>query len=337
MQKKYRSKDIFEEMEEKKRSPLIPIIIFVSVVAILSVISLLILNALAEYTNIQIPWEEESKEETKKNPTSSKDQMDLVVPRFNKDTNPTTNTTVYNKVLNAYIGISDIKADEYGYLITFCLQSTRELYTTIDVKLITLDDFYISTTFSFSDKLDIDENGNILPEQKFTTYDFRIKKTELDEIGMFGFNRIKLIYDIENNNLNALNQEYYLAVNNELNIVNERKGLIKIDQKNKVTVSYYKTTTASDATYIYFDFNNENIDDDIKVYVKKLTINNKEYDMSDFEETSERQSRKSIFLMIPTKDISRVNTMKVQFFLVEEDSTTKEKSFYITNEYSRAY
>ena len=54
--------------------------------------------------------------------------------------------------------------------------------------------------------------------------------------------------------------------------------------------------------------------------------------MSDFEEITHRSCREEIFLKIPTKDIPRVNTMKVRFMLVEEN-TKGEKSFYITNEY----
>ena len=58
--------------------------------------------------------------------------------------------------------------------------------------------------------------------------------------------------------------------------------------------------------------------------------------MSKFEDISHRNSRESIYLVIPTRDVSRVNTMKVKFFLVEENEKG-EKSFYITNEYQRAF
>ena len=58
--------------------------------------------------------------------------------------------------------------------------------------------------------------------------------------------------------------------------------------------------------------------------------------MSYFEEISHRNSRESIYLSIPTKDVPRVNSMKVKFFLVDENANG-EKSFYITNEYQKAY
>ena len=74
-----------------------------------------------------------------------------------------------------------------------------------------------------------------------------------------------------------------------------------------------------------------------QVYVKEIYINNKIYDLSDFKGIANRSSQKALFLFIPTKDVERVNSMKVKFFLVEEDENTKEKSFYITNEYIRAY
>ena len=58
--------------------------------------------------------------------------------------------------------------------------------------------------------------------------------------------------------------------------------------------------------------------------------------MSNFKSISHRLAQEAIFIKIPTKDIPRVNTMKVRFMLVEEN-TKGEKSFYITNEYSKAY
>lgn len=331
MGKKYRSKDIFEELESKEKNPIIPIVIFLCVVTILSIITMIGIKLLEEHTDIDVPWTENKKENNKKKPTSSRDQMDLVVPIIRDTQKPDTS-------LGAYINISKIEKSDKGFLITISLQTNNKEYTTIEAKQITIDGFYFTTIFALSDKLDYGPDGSVLPltEQKPSEQEFLIKKKELDELDMFGFNNISIIYDIETPSETEKDKEFFIDFNNELDIVNERKGLINIDTKNKVTISYYKTVTADDATYIYFDFKNENDSKDIKIYVKELLINNKSYDMSNFETITHRNAREAIYLMIPTKDIPRVNTMKVRFFLVEENEQ-KEKSFYITNEYQKVY
>lgn len=328
MRKKYRGKDIFEE-ETKEKSPLIPIVIFVSVILVLSVITVLVFSLLEKHTTIDLPWTSNEKKDDKKKPGSSRDQMDLVVPSLEVNRRE-------HVVLNSKLDIIDIKKDKLGFLITFEVTTSAYDYATVEVKQVVLDGFYFTTTFAVSDRLDLTATGSKEPVQKGTPYQFRIKKTELDDIDMFGFNSIKLIYDIETPFKTETDREFFMTFNNELDIVNERTGLIQIDDKNEVVVSYYKTVAATDATYIYFDFENLNLKTDVEVYVKELVINNKIYDMSSFKDISHRDCREAIYLKIPTKEISRVNTMKVRFFLVETNSRG-EKSFFITDEYSKAY
>lgn len=331
MGKKYKGKDIFDELETKEKSPIIPIAIFLCVVTILGVITTIGINLLEEHTNIDIPWIDNKKKPSNNKVQSSRDQMELTVPRFSSNKVP-------KEDMDSYLDITKITKTNGGFLFTFSLQSNVEDYATVEAKQITLDGFYFTTTFAISDKLDYSPEGRKLPahEQKPTTCEFLIKKTELDDIDMFGFNKISIVYDISSPNYNKTNKEYFLKVNNDFGIVNERKGLINIDKKNEVEVNYYKIVTATDATYIYFDFKNSNKFKDIDIYVKELIINSEVYDMSTFKAVSHRNSREYVYLKIPTKDIPRVNTMKVKFFLVEVNEKG-ERSFYITNEYSKAY
>lgn len=331
MGKKYRGKDIFEELDAKDKNPIIPIVIFLCVVTILAVCTTIGIKLLEEYTDIDIPWTENKKTNKKKTPTSSRDLMDLELPRISEEDSSI-------NVLDSTITLKKITKSNKGFLITFSLQTLKGEYTTIEAKQITIDGFYFKTTFAISDKLDYDIDGNVLPpeEQKASEVEVLIKKTELDAIDMFGFNELSIIYDAESTLNKEKDKELYFGFYNSLNIVNERKGLINIDTKSNVVVSYFKTVTSEDATYFYFDFKNENIDKDLKIYVKELMINNEIYDMSNFEEVSHRNSREAIYLVIPAKEVPRVNTMKVRFFLVEENENN-EKSFFITNEYQKVY
>lgn len=328
MRKKLRKSDIFDELKEKKQSPVIPIIIFLSIVTILSAIVILIFNAIVNNANIDLPWVN-NKEEQKKPQTSSKDEMDLIIPSLPLDLNSL-------EILDAVVNFTKVTSDKNGYLITIELTSHSE-YTTMEVKEVVLDGFYLTTKFAVSDRIDYDENGWEKSEQDPTIYEMRIKQTELDELGIIGFNEIKLFFDIENEKEKMLDSNYSIIAINDLNIVNERKGLIQIDSKNELILSYYKTVDADDATYIYFDFNNQNRDKDLKIYVKKLEINGKLYDLQDFGDKVYRQSRRALYLKIPKKDFSRVNTFNVSFFVTEETRAGKVEYAYITNEYSRSY
>lgn len=328
MRRKLRKSDIFDELKEKKQSPVIPIIIFLSVVTILSVIVILIFNAVVDNAKIDLPWVN-NKEEKNKTQTSSKDEMDLIIPSLPKDLNTL-------EILDAVVEFTKVTADKNGYLITVELTSHSE-YTTLEVKEVVLDGFYLTTKFALSDRIDYDENGWAKSEQDPTIYEMRIKQTELDELGIIGFNEIKLFFDIENEEEKMLDSNFSVIAINDLNIVNERKGLIQFDTKNEITTSYYKTVDAEDATYIYFDFYNKNKDRDMQIYVKQLEINGKLYELKDFGDKVYRQSRRALYLKIPKKDFSRVNTFTVSFFITEETRAGEVEYVYITNEYSRTY
>ncbi len=322
MRKKYRSIDIFEE-EKKKPNILLPIVIFISVVTVLSVITTLIFSLVEKHTEIDLPWTENKEKKPNKPTTSSREQMDLMVPHiiqvdFKRDK------------VDTIIEITKVRKDKSGFWVQIELTAQKNQFSTITVKQAIVDGFYFDIYFELSDVYD---NADI---QSPTKYEFLLKKTELDELDMFGFNRLQLVYDLETDKGRDKNLELSTDFYNDIGIVNERKGLIQFDEKNKVTVSYYKTVAAYDATYIYFDFLNDNKEKDIKIYIKEITINNKLYDMSDFEEIAHRNCREAIYLKIPTKDIPRVNTIKLRFVFVEENNKG-EKSFYITNEYTRAY
>ena len=128
------------------------------------------------------------KNETTKHQTSSRDQMGLIIPKLPKE---------YNSVemLESTLTYKRVTKDNNGYIITMEL-TTKAEFATIEVKEVLIDGFYVTTKFAISDTIDRDADGYELPEQIPTEYKFRIKQTELDELGIFGFNEIKIFYDI---------------------------------------------------------------------------------------------------------------------------------------------
>ena len=327
MRRKLRRSDIYDEFKEKKKNPLIPIILFLGIITILSLSTFLILNVISENTDeVIFDNKDKTTTETGKKPTSSRDKMELIVPVL---------TESMNKIDNNHFTLifTDIKADKSGYVITASLTSKVE-YTTIEVTSMNIDGFYVSTKFAISDRLD---SGNNLNNQVATNQEFRIGKSELDELGIFGFNSIGFVYDFECSDKKETNRTFYLVGTNSIDIVNERKGLIQIDSTDNMIVSYYKTVEDSDFTYIYFDFKNASDLEDYTVLIKSLEINGKNYQLSGFEEKIYQKSEHTVYLTIPKNDFSKVSSFSVSFFVLNKPNGGKVEYLYYTNEYTKTY
>lgn len=330
MRRKLRKSDIFDELKEKKQSPVIPIIIFLAIVTILFISAYWIYNIVTKKTDIKLPWNNNTTTKEEKKQQSSKSQMDLVVPELPKDVN----TLLFN---NSELVFTAISADKNGYLITASLTCIKEEYITIEVNSMSIDGFHISTKFAISDRLDYNNENRPLREQEPTEVIFRINKTELDDLGIFGFNQIKMYFDLESENTKQKNSRMHIVAKNHLNIVNERKGLIQIDKKEDITISYFKTLDTEDATFIYFDFKNTNKSRDFTVKIKNLEINGKLYDLKDFKGKIYRDSEDDLYLKIPKSDISKVSTLNVSFYILGQSSEGNVDYIYITNDYIKTY
>ena len=325
MAKKYRSKDILEELEEKKENPVIPIVIFIVIVIAIAVGSIFVYNALFKENTIEIPWiKNDNKPTTSGKP--SREQMELLVPKMSDNGNTIS-------IDSGQIILKDIKADSNGFLVTAELVSFEEFFT-FETTHILVDDLYTTTSFAVSDRYDSEYNAH---DQIGTPFTFRLKKTELDELDVFGFNRLRIFGNMETPNKKEKNISFDYVFYNDIQIINERKNLLQIDTVNELVISYYKVVDSLDATYIYFDFNNKKTNKKFKLNVKKLIINNELYDMSDFNETVYQGAQQSIYIRIPKDDISMVNTMKVSFILSEVDLDNKVVAVDISDEYSKVF
>lgn len=328
--RKLRKSDIFEELKEKRQNPIIPIIIFLSIVIILFLAIYWGYNLIKDNTDLKIPWINKETKEKEKPKVSSKDDMELILPKLPEELNT-------HNIEGAQIRFTDITKDSNGYVVTVSVLAEKIDYITVEFTSITIDGFYISSRFAISDRMDYESEGYLSSVQEPTYSEFRIKQTELDNLGIFGFNELKIYYNYETPNSSAENVSMYLIGQNELNIVNERKGLIQFDTKDDMTISYYKTIDAEDATYIYFDFKNQSRTKDYIIKINKLEINGKPYDLKNFEKKIYKDCEDELYLKIPKKDISKVNTLNVSFFVLSENNKSQLDYVYITNEYTKTF
>ena len=324
--RKLRKSDIFDELKEQKQNPIIPIIIFLSVVTILFLGVYFGYKIIKNNTDVKLPWVNTEEKEKEKPKHSSKPNRDLLIPELPEEFN--THLLDYSE-----LKFTEIKKDSNGYIITVSLMADTVEFITVEFNSMTIDGFYISSKFAISDRMDHLESGEQIP----TLAEFRINKTELDNLGIFGFNELRIYFNYETPDSKFLNSTLFLVAVNDINVVNERKGLIQIDKKDDITISYYKTVDAKNATYIYFDIKNQSKNKDVFMKLKKLEINGKPYTIKNFEKKVYRDSEDEMYLKIPKSEISKVSSFNVSFFVLSKDDNSNIDSIYITNEYTKTY
>lgn len=272
--------------------------------------------------NLKLPLE--NKEETKKeeNKTNKKEEnkkrTDLIVP------------TGFIKAISesgCNFSFTEISLDDKGYLLKGQL-STHHSYCIFDVNQMVVDGFYITPKFTINY-----QSANNDPNPK--TVDVRIPQTEIDNLGLNGFKVITLYYTVQNPKEKVDEKIVALNATAQFKVNNSPKGLIKIDYKGNTQVYFNKVVEASDGTYIYFNFFNEDTRNIRKILIKKLLINGKLYEIEDFEKKVYRGSMISHYIFIPKKDFRKVEEFKVSFFIIRENNQTEEHAYYITNEYTK--
>lgn len=318
--------DNIVHMEKKATNKFGLFLVFLAIIAIFGGGGFLIYK----YRNqidweFKLPWKKsEEKTDNSKNETTTsnkKKNRDLIVP--------TVRTGSVIKEGNSIFEITDVKGDDRGYLFTAQLTTNVE-WSTITVEGILLDGYYTEATLELSDTKDIGD-------QVGSQATFRVSQTDLDKLNVNGFTRVNVFYILE-----EPNQKYNLKMGvinfkTEYTITNGNKGLIKIDEKGSLLIEYSKIVKADNATYIYFEAQNNDLTSNREILIKKLMINNRIYEMPEFTEAIYRGSRKSFYIKIPTSKIKDVDEFLVSFYIISRDSDGNNKGIYITNEYSKEF
>ncbi len=269
------------------------------------------------------PLKEEETEDEKKSTNINKSNKDLMVPRLREN-----NITPYDEELV----ITKITATTQGYEITVAAQTDKEESLIYYTEKILIDGYNTSAEFEVVDTL---EPPGVA--QKPTEKTFRIDKTELDALGMYSFANLTFYYRRKTEEGVEQLTRRIIRAYSDFNFDNSRKGLVKIDEKNEVIVSYYQTLEDSKTTYIYFDFKNEKTMVSNKVRIKKLLINGEIYNYSKFNEEVYSGSETILCIEIPKDKIKEVNNFNVSFILIEDYKEEEKQSMYITSDYYKEF
>lgn len=299
---------------EIKSSSKIPLILFILIISIILILFLFLT------IRIRNNPKEQEQEETKKTETQNVPIMDenssyneeasLVVPTI-------ANPTLYRTdTLN--ISLTDLTADKNGYILHIKATNTSNTKTYLfECNKIAIDGYETSATF----KLMLSPYAN----ETITT---RITLEELNNLEIIDFNKLTFFLNIsQNGEVETTTRE--VRMSQHITIDNTKKGLLKVDEKNKVVISYYKKIEDETDTYLYFEIENNSKKNQV-IQIKKLVLNNKLYNIEDFKETTHFETKKIFYIKIPKKEIESITKLRISFFLF--DPLENGKATYITNE-----
>lgn len=275
--------------------------------------------------SFELPWNRADKKNEDEN---DNDNNGTSGNTNNKDNNvvyeePHLDSRIVEDNNNYTITISNLSKINLGYNIDISFESKAEPYK-VTLEKILVDGFDTTTTFSRA----IDGGDRI-------SITVRINQTELDALSIKAFNSLTFYFRIENEIRGFEVKSYVVSTVKTFNNINELKGLSEIDDKNQTKIRYYRTIEDKDNTYIYFDFKNYSVARNQLVSIKKLLINGKLYEYSDFNEEIYHGAEKVVYLTIPKSEVKKVDNFTISFTMLNEVEG-KKTAAYITNEYSKA-
>ncbi len=233
---------------------------------------------------------------------------------------------IYSSRYGLTVYIESVEKANNGYTVNVLFESNSGLsYADVKVNDILIDGYSIDTGL----KASIRE-----PNEKVTK-SFFIKKQTMAELEMTRFTRISMYFHTDFNEDKTKFEDYFgnAEIFTYEKVDNRKKGLITVSTKDNLTVYYYKLLQDKEFYYLYFIFKGANINYNHYVQLKRLIINEEIYNYdSSFELYIRCYSMKQFYLKIPRKDFDEINSFRISFFVVTDESEDySNRTVYITN------
>ena len=334
MNQNYRQSDNVVRMEKKASNKFGLFVLFIMVLAALVVGGKYLYDNKDELEwDTILPWVQ-NKDETVLNKDSGKTEKNkkksngsLIAPKSMDDD--------VLQLNEGYIKFTDVKATDKGYVFKIEGAVMDADVMAFVCEKVLIDGFDTTASFELVDYKDQTADYKQIP----TSLTFQIDKTELDALGINSFEYLTLFMKTKSNlKESSVFQTSIKAINNEtVKVDNEYKGLVKIDDKNNILASYYETLEDKEATYIYFNFKNNNRNGVQTIKIKKLLINGEVYEDTKFSADVYSGSKIIPYIKIPKDKIENVKSFTVSFFYIDPSTGEKTPSYYITNEYTKEF
>ena len=311
------SEDNFMRLEKKATNKVGLLILFLVVVGLLGVGGYFVYqnkdNISFDFT---MPWQKKDEEKKDDKTTSTKTDDKTIIKRQNVKIS---SKQIYKRN-NLTIDPDSITYDEKdGYTVKLKALYSSANNLSISISHITVDGYQLENS---ADNISL--VGNVS-----NNVTVNIPVSFLDLYNLEEFSQVVLYGKVNQNSQNTTNNnDIKFVVNTDKTTENTTSlaNLEPINTNSDVKIYYYQIVSSKDENKIQILIDNQNDSVNYDFKINQLKINNTKYEDVSFNETVNYNSKKFVYITIPTKKIKKIEEFEVSFFILDEDNLNITKA-----------
>lgn len=311
------SEDNFMHLEKRATNKVGLIILFLVVVGLLGVGGYFVYqnkdNISFDFT---MPWQKKDEEKKDDKTTTTKTDDKTIIKRQNVKIS---SKQIYKRN-NLTIDPDSITYDEKdGYIVKLKALYSSANNLSISISHITVDGYQLENS---ADNISL--VGNVS-----SNISVNIPVSFLDLYSLEEFSQVVLYGKVNQNSQNTTtNNDIKFVVNTDKTTENTTSlaNLEPINTNSDVKIYYYQIVSSKNENKIQILIDNQNDSVNYDFKINQLKINNTKYEDVSFNETVNYNSKKFVYITIPTKKIKKIEEFEVSFFILDEDNLNITKA-----------
>ena len=310
------SEDNFMRLEKKATNKVGLIILFIIVIGLLGVGGYFVYqnkdNISFDFT---MPWQKKDEEKKDDKTTTTKTDAKTIIKRQNVKIS---SKQIYKRN-DLTIDPDSITYDEKdGYTVKLKALYSSANNLSISISHITVDGYQLENS---ADNISL--VGNVS-----NNVTVNIPVSFLDLYNLEEFSQVVLYGKVNQNSQNTTNNDIKFVINTDKTTENTTSlaNLEPINTNSDVKIYYYQIISSKDENKIQILIDNQNDSVNYDFKINQLKINNTKYEDVSFNETVNYNSKKFVYITIPTKKIKKIEEFEVSFFILDEDNLNITKA-----------
>ncbi len=311
------SEDNFMHLEKRATNKVGLIILFLVVVGLLGVGGYFVYqnkdNISFDFT---MPWQKKDEEKKDDKTTTTKTDDKTIIKRQNVKIS---SKQIYNRN-NLTIDPDSITYDEKdGYIVKLKAFYSSANNLSISISHITVDGYQLENS---ADNISL--VGNVS-----SNISVNIPVSFLNLYSLEEFSQVVLYGKVNQNSQNTTtNNDIKFVVNTDKTTENTTSlaNLEPINTNSDVKIYYYQIVSSKNENKIQILIDNQNDSVNYDFKINQLKINNTKYEDVSFNETVNYNSKKFVYITIPTKKIKKIEEFEVSFFILDQDNLNITKA-----------
>lgn len=263
-----------------------------------------------------MPWQKKDEEKKDDKTTTTKTDDKTIIKRQNVKIS---SKQIYKRN-NLTIDPDSITYDEKdGYTVKLKALYSSANNLSISISHITVDGYQLENS---ADNISL--VGNVS-----NNVTVNIPVSFLDLYNLEEFSQVVLYGKVNQNSQNTTtNNDIKFVVNTDKTTENTTSlaNLEPINTNSDVKIYYYQIVSSKDENKIQILIDNQNDSVNYDFKINQLKINNTKYEDVSFNETVNYNSKKFVYITIPTKKIKKIEEFEVSFFILDEDNLNITKA-----------